>query len=218
MCHVSPCHAPRFGISQPFTAPATRATAAATRGVYNPALTPSSLPSIRAQGRRIMHRDLKPANILLGLDGKLKVADFGLGRTISVPVQQRLTHEVLTLWYRAPEVTLGGPKGSYSLAVDVFSVGCILAEMSNKYVHPALVSLPLASRSSPARLPLVSRSPHARLPLASRSSRTAALRCPCGHPCRVLADVILTVDHNVLPSRYTPSLPSVCTYCTLDHI
>lgn len=74
-----------------------------------------------------MHRDLKPENLLFN-PGKqlLKLADFGLSRTFSLPVE-RYTHEVVTLWYRAPEILLGS--NVYSTAVDVWSAGCIFAEM-----------------------------------------------------------------------------------------
>lgn len=76
---------------------------------------------------RIIHRDLKPANILVTADNSIKIADFGLARAFLVPMQT-YTHEVVTLWYRAPEILLGDPH--YAPAVDLWSVGCILAEMS----------------------------------------------------------------------------------------
>ncbi|KAF7264078.1 hypothetical protein GWI33_000660 [Rhynchophorus ferrugineus] len=79
--------------------------------------------------RRIIHRDLKPQNLLISKDGLIKVADFGLGRTFGIPVRV-YTHEVVTLWYRAPEVLLGAPR--YSCPVDVWSVGCIFAEMATR--------------------------------------------------------------------------------------
>ena len=57
--------------------------------------------------RRVLHRDLKPQNLLIDPErGILKLADFGLGRAFNVPVRI-YTHEVVTLWYRAPEVLLG---------------------------------------------------------------------------------------------------------------
>jgi cyclin-dependent kinase 3 len=76
---------------------------------------------------RIIHRDLKPANILLTADGTLKIADFGLARAFQVPMHT-YTHEVVTLWYRAPEILLG--EKHYSPAVDIWSVGCIMAEFA----------------------------------------------------------------------------------------
>ncbi|CAG8452971.1 13373_t:CDS:2 [Ambispora leptoticha] len=76
--------------------------------------------------RRILHRDLKPQNLLIGKDGNLKLADFGLARAFGVPLRP-LTHEVVTLWYRAPEILLGSRQ--YSVHIDIWSVGCIFAEM-----------------------------------------------------------------------------------------
>jgi len=80
--------------------------------------------------RRILHRDLKPQNLLISSNGQVvKVADFGLARAFGIPVRV-YTHEVVTLWYRAPEVLLGSTK--YSTPVDVWSIGTILAEMANR--------------------------------------------------------------------------------------
>ncbi|EEA04861.1 cell division protein kinase 2, putative [Cryptosporidium muris RN66] len=77
---------------------------------------------------RILHRDLKPQNLLINNDGALKLADFGLARAFGIPVRS-YTHEVVTLWYRAPDVLMGSKK--YSTSVDIWSIGCIFAEMSN---------------------------------------------------------------------------------------
>lgn len=76
---------------------------------------------------RIVHRDIKPQNILLNAAGDLKLADFGLARPYQIPLRP-YTHEVVTLWYRAPELLLGEP--IYSPAVDIWSVGCIMNEMA----------------------------------------------------------------------------------------
>lgn len=78
---------------------------------------------------RVMHRDLKPQNLLVSKDGIIKLADFGLARPFSLPVKT-YTHEVVTLWYRAPEVLLG--QKQYSTPLDQWSVGCIMAEMAQK--------------------------------------------------------------------------------------
>ncbi|KAL9329097.1 hypothetical protein ACSQ67_004100 [Phaseolus vulgaris] len=79
---------------------------------------------------RVLHRDLKPQNLLIDRStNSLKLADFGLARAFGIPVRT-FTHEVVTLWYRAPEILLGSPR--YSTPVDIWSVGCIFAEMVNQ--------------------------------------------------------------------------------------
>lgn len=77
----------------------------------------------------IMHRDLKPQNILVDSMGMLKLADFGLARAIQIPLR-KYTHEIVTLWYRAPEVLLG--QSVYAPSVDMWAVGAIFVEMVNK--------------------------------------------------------------------------------------
>ncbi|KAM7264332.1 hypothetical protein ACFE04_002015 [Oxalis oulophora] len=79
---------------------------------------------------RVLHRDLKPQNLLIDRStNAIKLADFGLARAFGIPVRT-FTHEVVTLWYRAPEILLGSRH--YSTSVDVWSVGCIFAEMVNQ--------------------------------------------------------------------------------------
>lgn len=79
--------------------------------------------------RCILHRDLKPQNLLIDNRGTIKVADFGLARAIGIPVRV-YTHEVVTLWYRAPEILLGAHH--YCTPVDIWSIGCIFAEMATR--------------------------------------------------------------------------------------
>ncbi|NXX98541.1 CDK3 kinase, partial [Centropus bengalensis] len=79
----------------------------------------------------VIHRDLKPQNLLINEAGAIKLADFGLARTFGVPLRT-YTHEVVTLWYRAPEILLRCKH--YSTTVDVWSIGCIFAEMVTRKV------------------------------------------------------------------------------------
>ncbi|KAI9282642.1 kinase-like domain-containing protein [Sporodiniella umbellata] len=74
----------------------------------------------------VVHRDLKTSNLLLTSTGILKIADFGLARALSLPGKP-MTPNVVTLWYRAPEVLLGD--SYYSPTVDLWSVGCIMGEL-----------------------------------------------------------------------------------------
>lgn len=76
--------------------------------------------------QKILHRDLKPQNLLINKRNELKIADFGLARMYGVPVRS-YSNEVVTLWYRAPDVLLGSRH--YSTGIDIWSVGCIFAEM-----------------------------------------------------------------------------------------
>ncbi|XP_039350224.1 cyclin-dependent kinase 15 [Mauremys reevesii] len=76
--------------------------------------------------QHILHRDLKPQNLLISCRGELKLADFGLARAKSIP-NQTYSSEVVTLWYRPPDVLLGAT--DYSSDLDIWSAGCILVEM-----------------------------------------------------------------------------------------
>jgi mitogen-activated protein kinase 1/3 len=75
----------------------------------------------------VLHRDLKPSNLLVNADCTLRMCDFGLARESDSSLSQALTEYVVTRWYRAPEVLLSG--GRYTSAIDVWSAGCVLAEL-----------------------------------------------------------------------------------------
>ncbi|KAJ3020234.1 hypothetical protein HKX48_001122 [Thoreauomyces humboldtii] len=77
----------------------------------------------------IVHRDLKTSNLLMNNKGQMKVADFGLARRFGSPLGH-MTQLVVTLWYRAPELLLGAKE--YTTAIDMWSIGCIFAELVNK--------------------------------------------------------------------------------------
>ncbi|XP_023541532.1 cyclin-dependent kinase G-2-like isoform X1 [Cucurbita pepo subsp. pepo] len=77
----------------------------------------------------VLHRDLKTSNLLLNNQGELKICDFGLARQYGSPLKT-YTHMVVTLWYRAPELLLGTRQ--YSTAIDMWSLGCIMAELLSK--------------------------------------------------------------------------------------
>eukprot|EP00093_Oithona_nana_P004170 04170.XXX_182385_184089_1 [CDS] Oithona nana genome sequencing. len=78
--------------------------------------------------RNILHRDLKPQNLLINRTGELKLADFGLARAFGIPVRC-YSAEVVTLWYRPPDVLFGAKL--YTTSIDMWSAGCIFAELAN---------------------------------------------------------------------------------------
>ncbi|CAD5116204.1 DgyrCDS5120 [Dimorphilus gyrociliatus] len=78
--------------------------------------------------KNVLHRDLKPQNLLLNRNAELKLADFGLARSFGIPVRC-YSAEVVTLWYRAPDVLFGA--NLYSTSIDMWSAGCIFAEIAN---------------------------------------------------------------------------------------
>lgn len=99
------------------------------------ALKPSTIKSFMYQllkgidfchQNRVLHRDLKPQNLLINSKGLLKLGDFGLARAFGIPVNT-FSNEVVTLWYRAPDVLLGSR--TYNTSIDIWSAGCIMAEM-----------------------------------------------------------------------------------------
>jgi serine/threonine protein kinase len=85
----------------------------------------SGLATVHAEG--IMHRDLKPANILVNKDGTIKICDFGLARARTWNETRAYSLEVVTLWYRAPEILLGNRR--YTEKIDIWSAGAVLVEL-----------------------------------------------------------------------------------------
>ncbi|KAF1815985.1 kinase-like protein [Eremomyces bilateralis CBS 781.70] len=74
----------------------------------------------------VLHRDIKPNNLLIAADGEVKLADFGLSRSFSDPYLN-MTYNVITRWYRPPELFFKARH--YSGVVDVWSMGCVFAEL-----------------------------------------------------------------------------------------
>jgi len=74
----------------------------------------------------ILHRDLKPNNLLMNSQGRIKIADFGLARFYGSP-NRIYTHQVVTRWYRSPELLFGARH--YGTGVDMWAIGCIIAEL-----------------------------------------------------------------------------------------
>lgn len=78
-------------------------------------------------GHGFMHRDIKPQNLMITTDGKIKLCDFGQSKIFTIS-KSNYSADVSTLWYRAPEIMLGCE--SYGYGVDIWSMGCVLAEMA----------------------------------------------------------------------------------------
>jgi len=83
--------------------------------------------------QNIVHRDLKPHNVLIDQNEQIKLADFGLSRELGIYVRT-CTSEVVTLWYRPPDVLCGNQH--YGKTVDMWSLGCILAELASEEIAP----------------------------------------------------------------------------------
>ena len=116
----------------------------------------------------VLHRDLKPSNLLLNANCDLKICDFGLARTAKGP-EDFLTEYVVTRWYRAPELLLSCAE--YTAAIDVWSVGCIFAELLGRkplfpgkdYVHQLNLITRVIGSPSEVRSPHTDWSPYDRV-------------------------------------------------------
>uniref|UniRef100_A0A7S0MYV6 Mitogen-activated protein kinase n=2 Tax=Pyramimonas obovata TaxID=1411642 RepID=A0A7S0MYV6_9CHLO len=108
----------------------------------------------------VLHRDLKPSNLLLNANCDLKICDFGLARTSTE--KEFMTEYVVTRWYRAPELLLSCSE--YTMAIDVWSVGCIFAELLGRkplfpgrdYVHQLDLITKVVGSPSEADLQFIS--------------------------------------------------------------
>jgi serine/threonine protein kinase len=156
----------------------------------------------------LVHRDMKPANLLLNADCVMKVADFGLARTVSEtgeivggdlegkPSGSVLTDYIATRWYRAPEVLVGST--SYGKAVDLWSLGCILGTRTHlPRLRPADSADPAASVSVP---PLPSPSRHFHL-LLRRHRRMPSLPLSCARCVRGQSSAVSIARAGVCTSR-----------------
>ena len=88
---------------------------------------------------RVLHRDLKPQNLLINKKMELKLADFGLARAVGIPVRG-YSHEVVTLWYRSPDVLLASR--NYTQTIDIWSIGCIFSEMATGFLINRTANIP----------------------------------------------------------------------------
>lgn len=89
----------------------------------------------------VLHRDIKGSNLLVDNNGNLKIGDFGLATFFQTNQNQPLTSRVVTLWYRPPELLLGS--SDYGVSVDLWSSGCILAELfAGKPIMPGRTEVP----------------------------------------------------------------------------
>ena len=142
----------------------------------------------------VLHRDLKPSNLLLNANCDLKVCDFGLARSAASTDDNSgfMTEYVATRWYRAPEIMLTFKE--YTKAIDVWSVGCILAEMlSGKPLFPGkdcMSPLHLSSVCSnmPRPPPVDAHSRCPRHPYYGRLLRYQIASCPRIHPLSALQE------------------------------
>ncbi|KQK03197.1 probable serine/threonine-protein kinase At1g54610 isoform X2 [Brachypodium distachyon] len=179
--------------------------------------------------RHILHRDIKGSNLLIDNRGILKIADFGLASFFDPEQRHPLTSRVVTLWYRPPELLLGAT--NYGVAVDLWSTGCILAELyAGKPIMPGRTEVEQLHKifklcGSPSEdYWRKSKLPHATIfkpqhPYARRVTDTFKDFPP---PARALVDVLLSVDpaerqtaSSALQSEFFATKPYACNPSSL---
>ncbi len=112
-----------------FTQSAQREKKTLTR--RNPGKFPQVLRGLKfIHSANVLHRDMKPSNLLVNANCDLAICDFGLARGVELEYEDELTEYVVTRWYRAPELLCDSTH--YGKTVDVWSVGCIFAEMLSR--------------------------------------------------------------------------------------
>uniref|UniRef100_A0ACD5VQE0 Uncharacterized protein n=1 Tax=Avena sativa TaxID=4498 RepID=A0ACD5VQE0_AVESA len=177
----------------------------------------------------ILHRDIKGSNLLIDNRGILKIADFGLASFFDPEQRHPLTSRVVTLWYRPPELLLGAT--NYGVAVDLWSTGCILAELyAGKPIMPGRTEVEQLHKifklcGSPSEdYWTKSRLPHATIfkpqhPYARRVTDTFK---DFPSPARALVDVLLSVDpvdrrtaSSALQSEFFTTKPYACNPSSL---
>ncbi|CAL4958820.1 unnamed protein product [Urochloa decumbens] len=179
--------------------------------------------------RHILHRDIKGSNLLIDNRGILKIADFGLASFFDPEQRHPLTSRVVTLWYRPPELLLGAT--NYGVAVDLWSAGCILAELyAGKPIMPGRTEVEQLHKifklcGSPSEdYWRKSKLPHATIfkpqhPYGRRVSETFK-EFPT--PALALVDVLLSVDpadrgtaSSALQSEFFTTKPYACNPSSL---
>ncbi|RVW74738.1 Mitogen-activated protein kinase-like D5 [Vitis vinifera] len=177
----------------------------------------------------VLHRDLKPSNLLLNANCDLKICDFGLARVTSET--DFMTEYVVTRWYRAPELLLNS--SDYTVAIDVWSVGCIFMELMDRkplfpgrdHVHQLRLLMELIGTPSEAELGFLNENAKRyirQLPIYRRQTFTE--KFPQVHPVAIdLVEKMLTFDprqritveealaHPYLTSLHDISDEPICT-------
>ncbi|CAI9773496.1 unnamed protein product [Fraxinus pennsylvanica] len=174
--------------------------------------------------RNVLHRDIKGSNLLIDNNGILKIADFGLASFFDPHQSRPLTSRVVTLWYRPPELLLGATY--YGTAVDLWSAGCILAELySGKPIMPGRTEVEQLHKifklcGSPSEeYWKKSKLPHATIfkPQQPYKRRVAEMFLDFPAPALALAEMLLSIDPedrgsaaSALKSEFFATRPHPC--------